>query len=154
MLTVSFPSVSSIQNERKEYHSYINIFAFAVCSTYVCKLLAEQKGIPLIHKTLSSEKSVPQHVLWPVCEQATNTPQKIHGHSLNIAMANTRILQQQLGTTKTKSNYQYIYVCPWDIPWHLNFKLWQTKVDSPARNANMMIERCTKVVKWLFNADL
>ena len=119
MLTVSFPSVSSIQNKRKEYHSYINIFAFAVCSTYICKSLAEQKGIPLIHKTLSSEKSVPQHVLWPVCEQATNAPQKIRGHSLNIAMANTRILQQQLGTTKPKSNSQYIYVCPWDITWHL-----------------------------------
>ena len=154
MLTVSFPSVSSIQNKRKEYHSYINIFAFAVCSTYICKSLPEQRCIPLIHKTLSSEKSVPQHVLWPVCEQATNAPQKICGHLPNIAIVNTRILQQQLGTTKPKSNSQYIYVCPWDITWYLNFKLWPTKVDSPTRNVNMMIERCTTVVKWLFNADL
>ena len=108
MLTVSFPSVSSIQNERKEYHSYINIFAFTECSTYVCKSLAERRSIPLIHKTLSSEKSVPQHALWPVCEHGTNAPQKICGHSPNIAMANTRILQQQLRPTKPKSNSQYV----------------------------------------------
>ena len=84
-----------------------------------------------------------------------NAPQKICGHSPNTAMANTRILQQQLRPTKCKLNTQYIYVYPWDITWHLNFKLWPTKVDSPARNANMMIESAPKsIVKRLFNADL